>query len=216
MQSNKLPEHRLLTRAEVAEIFQVSPSTVTRWAEAGKLPMVKTLGGHRRYEAETVMKLAQESTLKPLYQTDVADSKESNNMEKTVIEVPAMYGDHHVLEVRRLLLAVPGVTMVYASSCFRSIEVTFDPAKTSTDELHHTLEEAGYFEPLQTPVETGVAVTQENGRDTTYFRHTTAFEQTKQVVSFAQDIKQTGRVLWPCPGVGVIKQLDLDKEANNG
>ncbi len=35
---------RLLTRAEVAGLFQVSPSTVTRWAEAGMLPSVRTLG----------------------------------------------------------------------------------------------------------------------------------------------------------------------------
>jgi excisionase family DNA binding protein len=44
---------RLLTPAEVAAMFRVDPKTVTRWARAGKLSSIRTLGGHRRYrEAE--------------------------------------------------------------------------------------------------------------------------------------------------------------------
>jgi excisionase family DNA binding protein len=43
----------LLTPAEVAALFRVDPKTVTRWAKAGKLTAIRTLGGHRRYrEAE--------------------------------------------------------------------------------------------------------------------------------------------------------------------
>jgi excisionase family DNA binding protein len=44
---------KLLTPAEVASLFRVDPKTVTRWAKAGKLASIRTLGGHRRYrEAE--------------------------------------------------------------------------------------------------------------------------------------------------------------------
>ena len=39
----------LLTPAEVAVMFRVDPKTVTRWAKAGKLSSIRTLGGHRRY-----------------------------------------------------------------------------------------------------------------------------------------------------------------------
>lgn len=39
----------LLTPAEVAAMFKVDRKTVTRWAKAGKLSAVRTLGGHRRY-----------------------------------------------------------------------------------------------------------------------------------------------------------------------
>jgi excisionase family DNA binding protein len=43
----------LLTPREVASMFRVDPKTVTRWAKAGKLSAIRTLGGHRRYrEAE--------------------------------------------------------------------------------------------------------------------------------------------------------------------
>lgn len=46
-------EETLLTPAEVAALFRVDPKTVTRWAKAGKLSSIRTLGGHRRYsEAE--------------------------------------------------------------------------------------------------------------------------------------------------------------------
>jgi excisionase family DNA binding protein len=52
---NKDPKNgeKLLTPAEVAALFRVDPKTVTRWAKAGKLSAIRTLGGHRRYsEAE--------------------------------------------------------------------------------------------------------------------------------------------------------------------
>lgn len=44
----------LLTPAEVAARFRVDPKTVTRWAKAGKLTAVRTLGGHRRYYADEI------------------------------------------------------------------------------------------------------------------------------------------------------------------
>lgn len=47
----------LLTPSEVAAMFRVDPKTVTRWAQAGKLPSFKTLGGHRRYKASDVAAL---------------------------------------------------------------------------------------------------------------------------------------------------------------
>jgi len=42
-------EPRYLRTAQVAELLQVSPKTVSRWAQEGMLPYVRTLGGHRRY-----------------------------------------------------------------------------------------------------------------------------------------------------------------------
>lgn len=45
---------QLLTPSEVATLFRVDPKTVTRWAKAGKLSSIRTLGGHRRYRAAEV------------------------------------------------------------------------------------------------------------------------------------------------------------------
>ena len=46
-----------MTPAEVAALFRVDPKTVTRWADAGKLTAVRTLGGHRRYRESEVRNL---------------------------------------------------------------------------------------------------------------------------------------------------------------
>ncbi|MBD8057624.1 helix-turn-helix domain-containing protein [Cellulomonas sp. JH27-2] len=47
----------LLTPSEVATLFRVDPKTVTRWAKAGKLSSIRTLGGHRRYRESEVLEL---------------------------------------------------------------------------------------------------------------------------------------------------------------
>jgi excisionase family DNA binding protein len=51
--------------AEVADILHVSPKTVSRWAKEGKLPFLKTLGGHRRYPAAEIRQLANDLQVQP-------------------------------------------------------------------------------------------------------------------------------------------------------
>jgi copper chaperone CopZ len=125
-------------------------------------------------------------------------------MQTKTFEAPALYGDHHVIEVRRILLRLEGVKDVYASSAFRVIEVTFDPARISEDEIAAHLKEAGYLDEIPVVAETGAAT---YGRDDqhTFFRHTTIYETVKKTISFAQRVPYQGRPLWPCPGFGVLK-----------
>ena len=47
----------LLKPAEVAAMFRVDPKTITRWAKAGQLTAIRTLGGHRRYLYSEVTRL---------------------------------------------------------------------------------------------------------------------------------------------------------------
>ena len=47
-----------LRTSQVADIFHASPKTVSRWAKEGKLPFIKTLGGHRRYPESKIRELA--------------------------------------------------------------------------------------------------------------------------------------------------------------
>ena len=54
---NKFEGDDLLTPAEVANMCRVNPKTVTRWAQAGKLSSLRTIGGHRRYSASEVRSL---------------------------------------------------------------------------------------------------------------------------------------------------------------
>jgi copper chaperone CopZ len=122
-------------------------------------------------------------------------------------ELPAMYGDHHVVEVRRILLELPGVQDVYASSAFRIVEVTYDPGKINDLEISVKLDETGYLgEWTVTSEPDAAAAWQKNGKEA--FRHTAAYEQTQQTVSFSQSVHTPGRPLWPCPGMGVIKSME--------
>ena len=48
---------RLLRTREVALLFEVSERAVTDWATKGRIPSIRTPGGHRRYPAESVAQL---------------------------------------------------------------------------------------------------------------------------------------------------------------
>jgi copper chaperone CopZ len=121
------------------------------------------------------------------------------------VVLPAMYGDHHVVEVRRILLELPGVEEVYASSTFHMVEVSFNPEKLDKKEIETKLQEAGYLGDWELPVEADSATYLEADRTESYFRHTEVFEKSQQTVSFAQNVSFPGRPLWNCPGIGVIK-----------
>lgn len=45
---------RLLRTREVALLFEVSERAVTDWATKGRIPSIRTPGGHRRYPADAV------------------------------------------------------------------------------------------------------------------------------------------------------------------
>ena len=59
---------RFLPRRAVARLFGVSVSTVTRWAQRGLLPSVRTPGGHYRFSLPAVTRAAEEAGL-----TDLGD-----------------------------------------------------------------------------------------------------------------------------------------------
>ena len=134
---------------------------------------------------------------------------------KTVLQLPAMYGDHHVTEVRRILLGLDGVEEVYASSGFRAVEITHDSKKTTEEIIKAKLDEAGYSEDLAITLESSIPVHEREGEK--YFRHTSSYAQTKNVIGFEQEVRYEGRAQWPCPGMGVLDvAVTQIKEVNNG
>jgi excisionase family DNA binding protein len=58
MADHHVEDDTYIRTAEAAKILRVSPKTVTRWAKEGKLPHVVTLGGHRRFPASAIRRLA--------------------------------------------------------------------------------------------------------------------------------------------------------------
>jgi copper chaperone CopZ len=65
-------------------------------------------------------------------------------MEKIILELPTMYGDHHVLAVRDALTKLDGIDEIYASSAWKEIMVSFDPKKIGQSDIEDSLAEAGY------------------------------------------------------------------------
>ena len=111
-----------------------------------------------------------------------------DDVASVLIAVPAMYGDHHVVEVRRILLDVPGVRAVYASSAFGVVEIEFDEAATSAEALERRLDEAGYLSQLPVPTESGEPATGGTSADGRFRRHTTSSEPTGSGVAFRQEL----------------------------
>ena len=128
-------------------------------------------------------------------------------MEKKSFKLPAMYADHHVVEVRRILLEMPGVQDAYASSAFQVADVTFDQSMVSEEEIAGKLADAGYLGEFTIIAESEKPADSING-DEVFFRHTEVYEQTKNTIGFAQEVSYVGRALWPCPGLGVIQTLE--------
>ncbi|MGH9945134.1 MAG: helix-turn-helix domain-containing protein, partial [Pyrinomonadaceae bacterium] len=52
-----------LTTRQLARLWHVSEATIKRWADAGHLSSVKTVGGHRRFAPEDVARFQQERGL---------------------------------------------------------------------------------------------------------------------------------------------------------
>jgi excisionase family DNA binding protein len=57
---------RLLTVAQVADRLGVAPQTVRRWADQGFIPVARTPGGQRRFDAEQIEAFAATITPGPL------------------------------------------------------------------------------------------------------------------------------------------------------
>ena len=132
-------------------------------------------------------------------------------MKKITFDVPSLYGDHHVTEVRKLLQNIQGVDEVYASSAFRMVEVTYDPSKVNDLDIQIILDEAGYLGEWTIPSEFG-RVVESRGEFDQMSRHSSVYESTRQVTSFSQTVTATDRPLWNCPGMGVItSKLMLEK-----
>ena len=124
-------------------------------------------------------------------------------MQKSTFNTPGLFGDHHVTEVRRLLFNLHGIKEIYASSAFQIVQVEFDENQVTHEDLLHLLETTGYLGQIPMMEETGKA---EEGASV--FRNTATYATVKKTVSFAQKAPYSGRPLWNCPGMGVIKNMD--------
>ncbi len=127
-------------------------------------------------------------------------------MPTSSFNTPGLYADHHVSEVRKQLLGLPGVQSVYASSAFQMVEVTYDENQVTQERLNGLLESLGYLNEIQALTESDQAA--QGSDDAPIYRHTVTYASTRKTVSFQQQVPYSGRPLWNCPGIGIVKPID--------
>jgi copper chaperone CopZ len=111
-------------------------------------------------------------------------------MERLTLDLPTMYGDHHVTEVRGLLSALPGVRPLYVSAAWQKVELEYDPAQTGPQLIRQALAARGYTaDPVGVP-----PVSSRNKTLTEYAFGPGAVEQ------FVEKVPAWGAPSAPCPG----------------
>jgi copper chaperone CopZ len=133
-------------------------------------------------------------------------------MQTKRFEMPALFADHHVLEVRRILLELPGVVDVYASSAFQVVDVQYDESQINDLQIALKLDEAGYLGEWTIPAEAGPEALNTGAEPQRFYRHSAVYETSKKTVAFAQRVGYQGRPLWHCPGMGTIRVPQEDTE----
>ena len=53
-------ESEYITAGEAAKILMMSPRTLIRWSDSGRIPHTVTLGGHRRFSRREIERIAKE------------------------------------------------------------------------------------------------------------------------------------------------------------
>ena len=78
-------------------------------------------------------------------------------MASVIINVLAMFADHHVLKARQTLFVIEGIDDVYASSAWQVVIVSYDPEVVQPEAIEQALAQAGYGPDKTTPVLAGSA-----------------------------------------------------------
>ncbi len=132
-------------------------------------------------------------------------------MQPLTLELPTMYGDHHVLEVRQILAGLPGVAAetLKVSAARQRVELEYDPAQSAPDAIAQALAARGYTrepDPL-------VRVAPRTGRLSGHALGPGAVEQ------FVEKVPTWGAPFGPCPGFEILnpgQTHPADKELSHG
>jgi copper chaperone CopZ len=116
-------------------------------------------------------------------------------MEKLLLSIPTLFGDHHTTAVRTILGGLGGVSDIYVSSDAKQVGLTFDPKLTGSEAIEAALAEHGYAAGEGEPAyPTSLAQAPS--------RHSSAIQAAGPALTFQQSTPGwQGRPLWPCPGL---------------
>ena len=77
----------VLSTADVARLFNVTETTVKRWADEGALKCQKTPGGHRKFVIKYVIEFAEKNNIEPLGALEMPmDEERSSRLQLAVLE----------------------------------------------------------------------------------------------------------------------------------
>jgi hypothetical protein len=123
-------------------------------------------------------------------------------MEDLILTVPALYGDHHTLEVRSILQGIKGVSVKYVSPAAHHIALGYEPSETSPQAIEQALAQRGYL-----PGAPETAYPSSPAERAT--RHSAAYSGTGEALAFSETAPQwLNRPLWPCPGLEPIRIVE--------
>ncbi len=125
-------------------------------------------------------------------------------MERLILTIPMLFGDHHTSAVGRILAALDGVSDPYLSSASKQVALTFDPKVIQPRDIEAALAKHGYRAGDEEPM-----YPVSPGREPT--RHTAAVATAGEAMTFQETAPSwQGRPLWPCPG---LEYQPVDEES---
>ncbi len=125
-------------------------------------------------------------------------------MEKLVLTIPTLYGDHHTIAVRKILQGMEGISDLYVSSAWHQVSLRYDPKQLSREAIEAALAEHGYLTD-----EPQMAFGESDPKHAA--RHTVAHEVTGQVIAFAEGPPPwQDRPRWPIPGLEPARKTQAE------
>ena len=115
-------------------------------------------------------------------------------MERLLLTIPTLYGDHHTLAVRAILEKLDGISNLIVSPSRHQISLQLDPKVVTRQTIEQALAAQGYEPGVPEPVfAPGLAE-----RAT---RHSATYAGVGTQLTFAETtLVRDARPLWPCPG----------------
>ena len=125
-------------------------------------------------------------------------------MKQAKFDIPVLFGDHHVLEIKKIFSEVEGVSDIYISSAYNFVKIEYDENVTNEEVFISFLKDSGYEDGMGFETETfGVDPAAEGHKK--HFRKSVLYGQTGETQGFKQNVTKTTRKNWPSPGMGNLE-----------
>ena len=141
--SERLTGHYYCTK-HVSDIFGVNVSTIKRWSDSGRLKCFRTLGGHRRYSADWIIRFAE------TFESSVASApteaiEATGNAGDSMVDALLSENDYRTLREVYFAEALKGDTGVltrFLADCIStgqiSVKVIYDEiVSKALDKIHN-------------------------------------------------------------------------------